>query len=37
MRVPDLSLPAGDGSVPRLHSLIASHPATVLVLLRHFG
>ena len=37
MRLPDLVLPASDGSTPRLLSLVAERPATVLVLLRHFG
>ncbi len=37
MRLPDLVLPAADGSEQRLLSLVASRPATVLVLLRHFG
>jgi hypothetical protein len=37
MRLPDLTLPTSEGEPARLHDLVARAPATVLVLVRHFG
>jgi hypothetical protein len=37
MRLPDLTLMTSEGAPARLLDLTARAPATVLVLVRHFG